>query len=325
MFCSKCGKEIDENSSFCKYCGFNVAKVNKPSKGRLGLFAGIIVTSFVVFGLTVSYPHVQNYIKENIAEHKRLNPVLNSPADITDEVIDGIINNSIESLTINYNLKGSEYCSLWEEKCEAENNSPFTKANSKNPLEEIRFKIIFGDKVTSTEFMFYGLEKLTLIPLFDTQNVTNMRSMFRGATSLTTVPLFDTQNVTDMTGMFSQATSLTSIPLFDTQNVTNMSRMFEKATALTTVPLFNTKNVSNMSHMFEGTTSLTTVPLFDTQNVTNISNMFYGATSLTTVPNFNTQNLKYMNGMFYNTRKLKDLPEFCNSSCSRHPIRYKWW
>ena len=62
MFCSKCGKEIDENSSFCKYCGFNVAKVNKPSKGRLGLFAGIIVTSFVVFGLTVSYPHVQNYI-----------------------------------------------------------------------------------------------------------------------------------------------------------------------------------------------------------------------------------------------------------------------
>ena len=61
--------------------------------------------------------------------------------------------------------------------------------------------------------MFYGLEKLTLIPLFDTQNVTNMRSMFRGATSLTTVPLLDTQNVTDMTGMYSQATSLTSIPL----------------------------------------------------------------------------------------------------------------
>ena len=24
MFCSKCGKEIDDNVNFCKFCGFQV-------------------------------------------------------------------------------------------------------------------------------------------------------------------------------------------------------------------------------------------------------------------------------------------------------------
>ena len=36
---------------------------------------------------------------------KLLNPVLNDPKDVTPKVIEKILNNSLESITINYNMK----------------------------------------------------------------------------------------------------------------------------------------------------------------------------------------------------------------------------
>lgn len=288
------------------------------------------------------------------SDYKRLNPVLNSPSDLTYEIVKGILDNSIESLTINYDIVNKEEINL----INSDQSLVFSSRRIesiliyKNPfyfinnffsgIKEIKFKIILGDRVKSTAFMFYGLKDLLKVPLFDTENVIDMQFMFAGATSLKTVPLFNTQNVRDMHAMFMIADSLTTVPLFDTENVTNMSYMFNRATSLKTVPLFNTEDVTDMSYMFENASSLTTVPLFNTENVTNMRGMFFDASSLITVPLFDTKNVKDMSTMFrdatsltrvplFNTKNVTDMssmfygasslsvnPKFCDYTCYKN-------
>lgn len=78
MFCNFCGKPIDDGSNICKSCGATIV-ISKQN----------------------------NYTNENAKEAFNKNPILNSPQDINGDVIMGIINNSLESLTINYDI-----CSL---------------------------------------------------------------------------------------------------------------------------------------------------------------------------------------------------------------------
>ena len=110
MFCRKCGKKIAEDSNFCQYCGVPV--INADS------------------------------ITENEIYRKR-NPVLNSPDDITDELIRRIIGNDLESLTINYEFTRSrrkdEYYDEWLE--EQNRTNPFMRANSVSPVKRIEFEI----------------------------------------------------------------------------------------------------------------------------------------------------------------------------------------
>ncbi len=37
MYCSKCGKQIDDNAKFCPYCGFNVSKSNNTQDNNTNM------------------------------------------------------------------------------------------------------------------------------------------------------------------------------------------------------------------------------------------------------------------------------------------------
>ena len=111
------------------------------------------------------------------------------------------------------------------------------------------------ERVTNTEFMFYGCSSITSIPLFDTKNVNSMRDMFTSCSSLTSIPLFDTKNVNSMYETFGYCKSLTSIPQLDTSKVTTMMFMINGCTSLTSIPLLDCSSVTNTSAPF-GYTSL---------------------------------------------------------------------
>lgn len=161
------------------------------------------------------------------------NPILNSPDDISDELIQQIINNDLESLTINYDL------SLFLNQDEISNDlkefenakiksNPFIKANAVTPIKRIEFEIKLGPKAHSLAYAFSGLRKLEFINLKDTSQVTNMRGMFKCASSFNqNISSWDTSSVTDMSEMFEGASSFNQpIGNWDTFCVTNMSRMF---------------------------------------------------------------------------------------------------
>ena len=79
------------------------------------------------------------------------NPVLNSPDDITDELIQQIINNDLDSLTINYEFTTKfDNKEDWEDyKKEQMRINPFWRANNITPIKRIEFEIRLGKNVHS--------------------------------------------------------------------------------------------------------------------------------------------------------------------------------
>ena len=134
--------------------------------------------------------------------------VLNSVEDVTDELISRIIDNDINSLTINYEFtrcsNDNEYISDWE-KFKLKNN-PFWRANQQKALKNIRFKVKLASNVHSLACAFSGMKKLEFVNLEDTSNVTNMKRIFAGASKFNQpIGDWDTSKVTDMKGMFEGA------------------------------------------------------------------------------------------------------------------------
>lgn len=114
-----------------------------------------------------------NPVSGSLTDH-----VLNSPADITDELISKIIRNDINSLTINYEFTRCQ--NFYDEKMEDWNNNdrllrnPFWIANRQKPLTHINFKVKLSPNVHSLACAFYGMEELEFVNLEDTSNVTDM-------------------------------------------------------------------------------------------------------------------------------------------------------
>ena len=123
MFCHKCGKEISNNSVFCKYCGATLKEAGKRQSSGLmiGITAGLVILAGL--GSSMGYQYWCDY--------KALNPVIDSPDDITQDLIQKIIDNSIDSLTINYEFtraqKEKEDYDKWME--EQNKTNPFRRAN----------------------------------------------------------------------------------------------------------------------------------------------------------------------------------------------------
>ena len=160
-------------------------------------------------------------------------PVLDSPSDITQVLISRIIDNDINSLTINYEFtrcqNDNEYISDWK-KFKLKNN-PFWRANQQKALTSISFKVKLTSNVHSLACAFSGMEKLVFVNLEDTSNVTNMKAMFAEAYSFKQ-PIGDwnTSKVANMESMFESAISFNQeIGNWDTSKVTNMASMFERA------------------------------------------------------------------------------------------------
>ena len=119
------------------------------------------------------------------------NPVLNSPDDITDELIKQIINNDLDSLTINYeftpNPKFDEGWSnedLQEWYKERKRINPFWRANKITPIKRIEFEIKLGKNVHSLACAFMNFDTLEFVNIQDTSGVTDMHRMFYYAMSL---------------------------------------------------------------------------------------------------------------------------------------------
>ena len=58
MICQNCGKEIDSNALFCKYCGFDLKRNKRERKKKnilnnkkilIGFISAIVILIFVIF------------------------------------------------------------------------------------------------------------------------------------------------------------------------------------------------------------------------------------------------------------------------------------
>ena len=228
-------------------------------------------------------------------------PVLDSPSDITQVLISRIIDNDINSLTINYEFtrcpNDNENMGDWE-KFKLKNN-PFWRANQQKALTSISFKVKLTSNVHSLACAFSGMKKLEFVNLEDTSNVTNMKRIFAGASNFNgPIGDWDTSKVTDMKAMFAEAHSFNQpIGDWNTSKVTNMVSMFEEAISFNQeIGNWDTSKVTNMVSMFERAVSFNQpIENWNTSNVTNMEGMFRVAYS------FNQPNrqLEYLEGYEY--------------------------
>ena len=139
MICRKCGKYVTDKSLFCNYCG-NKIQTECPHCGRLlsadSLFCNYCGIKLSSIPDTSGYDDISNdydecYIKTFLEQPNceipeevisflnnmdlERNPILNSPDDITNELIEKILENDLDSLTINYEFTR---CKEDDEDCE---------------------------------------------------------------------------------------------------------------------------------------------------------------------------------------------------------------
>ena len=143
MYCSKCGKEITDGSVYCNHCGAKIVRAGSSNKRLVAIVAVIALLAAGTFGIVKWYENYQTY--------RATNPVLNSPSDITHELINKILANNLESLTINYEFtrcqgKDEEYDD-WEN--ERNRINPFWRANNIQLIKRIEFEIKLKDKSSS--------------------------------------------------------------------------------------------------------------------------------------------------------------------------------
>ena len=243
MYCHKCGKEIPDNSVFCQHCG---TTIKSPTKGKSNsLKVGIIAGLVILAGTGVF---------EGFKYWKEQNPVINYPHDITDDLIQKIAYNQIDSLTINYEFtrclsENEVYDKNNKWKNEQNRNNPFWRANSITPIKRIGFEVKLGSGVHSLACAFMNIENLEYVNIKDTSKVTDMSSMFSGAKAFNQpIGNWDTSRVTDMHGMFHGATSFNQpIGNWDTSKVTSMFDMFFEAKSFNQpIGNWNTSNVTTM-------------------------------------------------------------------------------
>ena len=269
MYCFKCGKEIADDSEFCCHCGAQL----KGTKKNRSYTKPVTVALLVLIVAGVGFWRYQKYVDDKInyeINYKINNPVLNSPYDITDELIQKIVTNSIDSLTINYEFTTCE---------NRRATNPFWIANEQYELTSIDFEIKLSPKVHSLACAFKEMRKLKSVNLRDTSNVTDMSGMFGYARSFNhPIGDWDTSKVTDMKFMFYGAQSINQpIGDCDTSKVTDMQEMFLGALS------FN-QPIGN----------------WDTSNVTDMRGMFHNAYAFNQpIGNWDTSKVKYMNLMFF--------------------------
>lgn len=254
MYCNECGRKIPDSFIYCGYCG----------------------TKIVAFS---------NHCNDNTykATYNR-NPILNSPNDITDELINHILDNSLDSLTINYEFtraKGKESVDDWEH--EQIKNNPFFRANKIKEIAQIKFKLILGSNVHSLAGAFREFKKLEFVNLCDTSGITDMGEMFWNALSFNQpIGSWNTSNVTSMRFMFVNAKSFNQyIGEWDTSNVTDMRFMFRGAESFNqSIGNWNTAKVKDMDGLFYGAIAFNqSIKKWDMANVVSKNFMFEGAAS----------------------------------------------
>ena len=160
----------------------------------------------------------------------------------------------------------------------------------------------------SNNSLFYDMQSIEEIPMFDTSNMKNMKNMFSYCRSIKTIPELDTSNVTSMYQTFLECDNLETIPLLNTTKVVNMYQTFRKCKKLKSLPLLDTSHVTTMSDMISDCVEITTIPAFDTTRVTNMYRLAAGCSSITSVPQLDTSNVTDIRYAFWGNINLVDFP-----------------
>ncbi len=295
MFCYKCGKEIADNSESCEHCGAKLKETNKRKSNTKLL---ISILSVLIMIAVIGVIKIGIWWNQWSAEYKIKKPILNDPSEISDELIQKIRTNSIDSLTINYEFTTCEG-NYWD----SLKINPFKKADHRHNLTTIAFEIKLSSRVHSLACAFSEMTSLKFVNLRDTSNITNMSRMFYRALSFNQpIGDWDTSDVTDMSGMFKGAESFNQpIGDWDTSDVTDMNMMFYGATSFNQpIGDWDTSNVTNMQDMFHSARSFNQpIGDWDTSNVTDMSGMFSLAGSFNQpIGDWDTSNVTDMSYMF---------------------------
>ena len=240
-----------------------------------------------------------NLVSDNIR-----NPILRSADDITEELIQRIIDNDLDSLTIDYEFtRAPDHDSQKWRDLQCYTN-PFYRANICTPIKRIEFKVILTRNVTSLAGAFAYMPKLEFVNLTDTSMITNMNGMFIDAQAFNQdISGWDVSNVTNMRGMFWDAKAFNQpIGNWDVSNVTDMHGMFYEALDFNQpIGNWDVSNVTNMRDMFFYASDFNQpIGNWDVSNVTDMSEMFRGAYAFNqSIGNWDVSNVTDMSEMFY--------------------------
>ena len=315
--------------------GANLSRQNEDKVGKtentipsgIGKMVAVCIALFIGISCLFWVKNTSAYL------YVGSNPVLNSKDDISQALLQRIIKNDLESLTINYEFSGI-----------ISSNNPFKLANKlkvKNEqkgIERIDFEIRLSPNVHSLSNCFSNLHDLKYVNLKDTSNITDMRSMFLGASSFNQpIGNWNTSNVTDMRSMFLGASSFNQpIGNWNTSNVTNMYGMFSGASSFNQpIGNWDTSIVVSMKGMFANAKNFNQpIENWNTSVVTDMSEMFRNAESFDQpVANWDTSKVTNMREMFrnaksfnqpigdWNTSRVTDMSEmFRNAKSFDQPI-----
>lgn len=250
------------------------------------------------------------------------NPVLKSADDITEDLIQRIIDNNLDSLTIDFEFTKAPVLSELEwagfridnsipmtETMDSwldtqYHNNPFVRADRQKPIKRIEFKVILTGNVKSLAGAFAYMTALEYVNLNDTSEITDMSFMFMCAGTFNQpVGNWNVSNVTDMSGMFLNAQSFNQpVGDWNVSKVKNMKAMFADATAFNqSLGNWDVSKVTDMSNMFAGALSFNQpIDNWDVSNVTDMSNMFARALSFNQpMDNWDVSDVTNMERMFY--------------------------
>ena len=356
MICKKCRKYVTDKSLFCNYCG-NKIQTECPHCGKLlsadSRFCNYCGTRLQNIPVTHDYDDIPNFYD---IIHRERNPILNSPDDITDELIEKILENDLDSLTINYEFTnrpqnflehvedlfeydlgfGEEFSkprdSVIGELCNFQSQiNPFTRANNIKPIKRIDFEIKFGSNVHSLAFAFCNFHELEYVSIKSISNITDISYMFLFASSFNQpIGNWDIIGATS----FNQP-----IGNWDTSNVTDMGEMFYNAISFNQpISNWDTSRVTDMRGMFKKATAFNQpIGNWDTSKVTDMAKMFRGAKSFNQpIGNWDTSMVTDMSSMFsyaesfnqpignWNTSKVTDMAEMFDGARSFYQPIGNW-
>jgi surface protein len=224
----------------------------KPWRPVLAALAVLAAVSAGILAFS-AYHEAREEENRSLLEHALRNPALNSPDDITDDLISRIITGNLESLTVNYEFSECRHGRILsldiEENDESYSDSvasgrpdddyekrrlyknPFWRANSRTPLRNIPFRVIFTPQVTSLACAFSDFRELESANLEIPASVRDFSRMFRDAPKFNgPVAGWDTSGAISIRQMFYKAASFNQ-PLnsWNTAAVQDMRSVFFKA------------------------------------------------------------------------------------------------
>ena len=197
--------------------------------------------------------------------------------------------------------------------------------------EENNITMIWENKLTKCDYMFYELENLLEVDLskFDASEVTTMNNMFQYCYELISINFgnINTPKLKEIANLFNGCFSLLYLDLssFNTSSVISMNYLFNDCASLTSINFgnFDISQVTNIDHFFCGCRKITSLDLsnFNLSSVKIMQSMFRDCTSLVSLDlsHFRTTSVEEMYFLFCDCKNLEyvDISNFDLTKTSR--------